>query len=435
MPFALPFLADFLWAVAGALFAWGGVILARAFKDTVGSLPWPIGSALAGAFGGVVGAIAEYVADRQHTYWNRISAIARAWPYLFLGGITGIINVLTHHASQLTHLNNTTIPQAANNAQTNAYNHADSLAASLQGNIDQTITQEHHDVVSLQNNINSLDNYVNGPFATELNTAIRNAESGAEAAAHAELASVEADLVRRIGSDEAIISNLQELTSVTLPAEIKAAIATAEAEAHGELTSTAAALTARLDDLQRQINDNAVLEQNALAAAEVAIGKQQAADLQTAEGYAAAQTAAAEVAAQTEIATEAAKAAGALATESAAVAVQLQTLRDTETIQGANIGVLEQVTSVAIPASIAAVGVQVASIAAEIGECMVSVCDGPNNWQNLLNTALGVASFAEIAAFLAAATKDPKGEAAALAGVASDTYNAGHALLDSLLSL
>lgn len=435
MPFVLYGLADGGWAVLALLLAIGGVLMIRAMQALIGNLPWPIGGALNGALDPVLNGIANWFTTNTKQYWGRVSNFFRAYGFIGVTLTASVIAALTHHASQIAHLNNTTIPQAANTAQSNSFAHADSLAGSLQDNLNVSIRTEAANVASLQNNIDGLTNYVNGTFHNQVNNAIAAAASGALAQAHAELATAESNLVARLASDEGIINNLTQLATVTIPSEIQAAIQAEDVKTSSALQASVAALQSKIDDLQSQITTLATTEATALQNAESAIARQASADLSTAEGYAAAQAAAAEAAAQMEIATQAASDASALQTQANAVAVQLETIHDTETIQQANIGTLQDVTSVVIPASIAAVATSVATITAEFAECAVTVCDGPNNLSSLLGALTGGVTLVELVQFFESVVSNPQGEAAAVAGVASGIYNEGHSLIDGLLSL
>jgi hypothetical protein len=434
MPFLLPLFGDALWAILAVLGAVAMALLVRALAATVGGLPL-IGSALRGAIDYAGGKIQGWFTDATRYAWGRVSSLIRAWPYLLRDGFFGIVGVLVHLGDQIAHHNNVTIPQAANSARSDAYNHADSLAASLQANIDHTVAQESHDVISLQDNITSLSRYVDGPFHSAIDNAISAAKTDAETAARTQLQSVEADIVARIGSDEAIISQLSELTQVAIPAEINQAIQTAESQAHAELSANVAAITTQLAGLQSQITANATAEANALATARQAIATQQAADLSTAEGVAQADAAAALATAQMGIAATAAQANAALQSQAAAVAAQLQTIQDTETITQANVGALQQTTAVAIPLSIAAVAAGVATITSEFERCAVTSCEGPNNFSNLLNDALGLVDTAGFFAFLAEAVHSPGTAVGDVLGLAGDLTSGAETLIDSLLSL
>ena len=96
---------------------------------------------------------------------------------------------------------------------------------------------------------------------------------------------------------------------------------------------------------------------------------------------------------------------------------------------------LAKLGEVAGVASIAALAVKVATLAKEVEDCAVTTCNGPNNISKVLNDILGAASYAGEFTFLAAAIKDPVGTEQTFAGMIEDAWNAGHSLLDDLLSL
>lgn len=73
---------------------------------------------------------------------------------------------------------------------------------------------------------------------------------------------------------------------------------------------------------------------------------------------------------------------------------------------------------------------------AKLERCSVGVCeDSPNNFSNLLNDALGLASFIGVGAFLAQVINDPAAAEQAYAGAIQGVYTAGQSALDDLLSL
>lgn len=435
MPFILPLLGDLVFGLVVVLFAIAGYVVVRALQATVSRTFPVVGGWIAEAIGGASSLIQGWFVATNRAVFGRVAAVIRAWPYI--AGELGywIVQAFNHQGDQIAHHNNVSIPNARNDAISASHGYTDTVHTITDARIDGVVSDIAGTAENLQHNIDGLSNYVNGPFHADVYNAIAAAGTAAETEARLELQRAEADLVARIAGDETIVSNLNEVATVALPAAIAAGVQSAKDAAHAELVGQVQALTSRLDDLQRQIAQAASDEQMALSQVTQAIAAQRAADLTTEQGRIDAAAAATLATAQMGIAAEAAQRAAALDAQSKAVAVQLDTINATETITQANIGTLENVTSVVIPASIAAVAAGVASITAEFERCAVTACEGPNNWQQLFQAAYGLAAGAEVAEFLANAIKDPTGEAASLASVASGVYNDGHALLDSLLSL
>lgn len=435
MPWVLVGFGDMVWAMVAVALVVGGILVAKGFENTIGKLPWPIGWAIKDAISFVTGGISRYIWNLTNFAWPRVGAFIRSHPYLMGSFLGAIARTFEHHGNQIAHLNNNVIPSSHDDALSRANNYTTSVNNALQGRIDGVQATESNDVRVLHADLSSLRGYVDGPFRNAVNNEVNAARTEAENQAAADLNNAISIVVSRIANDEQQLANLMDIATVQIPSEIQQAQQAAESQAHNELVAVVDQLVARLNDLQSQIIANANAEQEALAAAKAAIATQQAQDLTTAEGFAVAQAASSLAASQMALAAQAAQQTAALQSQASAVSLQLQGIRDKQTIDEANIGAVTNVATVAIPLSIAAVSTSVATLAQEVTRCMVTTCEGPNNWQNLLQQALGVASFAEVAAFIGQAIKDPKGESAALASVAGTTYNAGHSLIDSLLSL
>jgi hypothetical protein len=299
--------------------------------------------------------------------------------------------VLSHLGDQVAHLYNDVIPGAVATTQANAYNHADSEAASLQNNINAARDDEQQDVASLQNNIDSLHNYVDGTFRSDIDGDIQSAVTSGVQTAEANANTLVDNLTSRLAGDEATLNQLAVLTSTTLPSEITASQAAAEAAANNDVATAVQTLTGDIADAQTAL-------QTALSNDDLALAAQITGNIDNLQ-------------------------------------TQLDTVVAKQQLDEAQIGTLTNLDTIAIPAAIAAVATSVAAITTEYDDCAVTTCDGPNNISNLLSKLLGLGGEAELLAFLAAAIHDPGGEAEAFASVASGIYTTGHALIDDLLSL
>jgi hypothetical protein len=89
-----------------------------------------------------------------------------------------------------------------------------------------------------------------------------------------------------------------------------------------------------------------------------------------------------------------------------------------------------------IPAMIALSLAPALARIAKLEDCSVGVCDdSPNNFSNLLNEALGIASFAEFGVFIEQAITNPKGTGQTFGAAAQGLYTDAHSLMSELLSL
>lgn len=89
----------------------------------------------------------------------------------------------------------------------------------------------------------------------------------------------------------------------------------------------------------------------------------------------------------------------------------------------------------ALAGTVAGVAAAVAALTAEYESCAVRTCSGSNNFANLLQDALGVASFAVFAEWVKGAITNPQGAEATFAGAAQGLYSDAESLLNGLLSL
>ena len=427
MPFALPALADLLWAVFGALLAAGGVLVARLLQDNIGRLPW-VGWALRDAFQTVVVNVEDWVISRTAFAFSRIGSWMAGHGFIVFHLIASIANTLRHHGDQIAHLHNTTVPNAVNASASAINANIGALQSDLQAQLNADRVNEHRDVTALQS-------YVDGPYRASVNAAISSAQRGAIDQAHAQLAQAESDLVTRINDVVGTVNGLEQLTQVTIPQEIQTAMATAESVAHAELSASVSALDGQMSDINTRIDAAIAAEATALANARSAITAQESLNLSTAEGFAQSQALAVKAQSAAALAAASAATAATLTQERNSVQTQINTINARQQIDALNIGGLVQDTSIAIPLSIAAVAAGVAAITTEYNQCGVTTCDGPNNISNVVKHIVSGFETAGEIGFLASAIKDPEQTANVLAPILGTVTSGATGLLDLLLSL
>jgi len=333
------------------------------------------------------------------------------------------------------HLHSAEIPAARNAAEIYAHGQAAGEQVRATG-AEATITADlHQTAINLQNNINTLQN-----------TTVPADIAAEKAAVLAQLHQAQTNLQNNIDglstSMAAQLSNvwnniapLQTAVGVTIPEEFSSAAQATKNAISDAKSAEQAALTAGLTALQGQITaiDGEITKQNGvIATAQGAIttlnktSTTYGADLIRLNG-----TITAAQGSITALKTTASGLQGQITKSRASIT----TLEATRTITLPALPDITFPTDITVPVAVGALAVAVSSIISEIDRCMVTACEGPNNYRNLFNDIMGGIDIAGLIGFLAAAAHDPEGEARSLAGVASGIYNDGHALIDSLLSL
>lgn len=349
--------------------------------------------------------------------------------------VSRIITAINHSLGGIAHLFNVVIPDAQNAAQSYAdqaagvvHNYVDATAQSLQNNIDRDT-----------NAISDLSSFVNGAFHTNLEHDISNAANDALNTAENFTTNGLNDLTAVMNADLSTvwsaIAPLSLAVASTIPAEFAAQAQQEQSDIRATAQTAQANLVTATQNLQNEltgVNDNltATIIANATAQEQLA-----AADLTTAEGVADADSAAAVVTATSEAATQLQAKATQLQSNIDTNSASIATLQQQQTITLPALPDISIPSSITIPVAVGGLATAVAGIITEFDDCAVTTCGGPNNISNLLQTLIGGASLAELAAFLEAAASDPKGEASAFADAASGLYNTGHSLIDDLLSL
>lgn len=412
MPFAVADIGALLFAVLCLSVGYSILTFGKFIAALIPSVPI-IGSAIRNAILSASEAAGNFLLDLTHASWSRVVMITNDLVYITNFLPSRIIRLFEHHSAQLQTVQHTSIPTAVGVETSNRVNDVNTEEASRKQAIDNVQSDLHSAEVSLQNNINTLGDKT---VPAEIETARAGVEhdlSQVSSNLQNNIDSLSRTLVSDLSAVWEAVRPLQTAVSSTIPAELAAEATRANqviAEAkqavlsqlsdaitsiNGEITTAeglaASALDRAVQGIDADLNNTIVAEQNALIAAKNDILLQ----LQTATG-------------------------------------KLQGAID---IDNANIGTLQTVTALAIPAAIAAVATGVASITREFEECGVTSCDGPNSLQNQLSKLGGLLSITGELGFLAEAIKDPQGTEEAIQGTLSGLYNTGHSLIDDLLAL
>lgn len=436
MPVVIAGLGDLAFALLTLALAAAIGTFGKFLASFIPSVP-VIGGAIRNGVRDATDAAGKFLMDLSHSSWSRLRDIINGINWLDHRLAHVLLNVLEHHAGLISVLYNDTIPQAASNAQTQAENHADSLARSLQDNIDAATGQEAHDVGALQDNIDKVREYVDGAFLTSVDASISAAEHGAEAQAHSELVAAVGTLQGYMTGLQDQVNQLDNLAEVVLPAEITAAVQASYNREQANLVATAQSLQSELDALQSELNTaNAAIAANqaAIASAEANIARLSTDVTANAAAIAAANGEITIARGNIDTLTQQVDTAN---TAIDNINGQIDSLNAKQAIDNQNIGALQDVTTVAIPATIAAVAASVAAITAEYDECAVTNCDpaSPNNIGNVLRSLLtGLEDAAEIG-FVAEAIRDPEGTGNLIAGTLEAVEADASSALTALLSL
>lgn len=434
MPFAIAGLGDLLFCVLCLAIAAALLTIGKFAGALIPNVP-VIGSAIRDGVTNAVSSAGDFFINLTKGSWSRLTQLVLDAVWLGKAWAQGTVDAISHAIDIAFHVG-VNLANTAVSLQNNIDHAVAVTVPTLIGNAVSAVEGDlTHTATSLQNNIDRV-----------VSTDIPQAVDDAKAVLNSELQTVETNLQNNInnlsGNVTAALSSvwsaidpLQTAVSSTIPAAIASTASTAAAQskqvadtAQANLVSTAQALQSNLDAVQGQL-------QSSIAAESAAQSALAAADLTTAEGRADADAAQATITAEQ---TSQASLTAAVATingQLSDVTKQLQTLEATQTITLPPLADVTVPGTITVPVAVGALAAAVAGVITEVDNCMVTACEGPNNWKNLLSGALGVLDFAEIAAFLAAAYADPKGEGDLVAVGAGDLYSAGHALIDGILSL
>lgn len=436
MPFVLAPMGAAGAALLAVLCAIALSFLIKAIASQVGNIKLPLG---------VVIHLGDILA-------NAASSIEQAAVSAGVGLFTHIEQWVYGHAYALYNLADSTV-----RAIVNVTNHLAALADNVPimiGYAEQLATQQ---VTNLGNAIEA-DVSQGVTYArlylTAANRAVWEAASGLAQTVGGNLAAIASYAVDDAESyTDAAINNLTNYVNQQVTAAEKiASDALAQAQTQigaaiaGVASTAAANLTSAENTLEGDINAAKAAASSALSSAETTIGGE---ITQTAATAASA------------LASEATTLGGEIASTAATAASNLQAAEqsiqgtitgditgltseldsDVGTLQGeiaseaqtfaGDLSNLQTVLTAAIASSIAGVAAQVA----ELEECAVTECEGPNNFGNLLQDALGIADFAAFAAFVAEAINSPSAAAGTFEDAAQGLYSDATSLMNTLLSL
>ena len=333
------------------------------------------------------------------------------------------------------HTNNVTVPNAQNAADANTANQVNSARNDAANRANALEGELHQAEGNLQANINTLQNVVVPNAITTSHNSVEADLAQRTATLNAKINALGDAMTADLSSVWNGINALQVAVATTLPTAIAQqgqADAQAVADARAKAASDLAATNAALSNQLAQTADALSTAQANADAANAAIA---AADLATAEGRATAVAAADSLAVANRAADALTATQTALQGQINTNAAAIVTLQQTTAITLPGLSDVTIPSSITVPLAVGALAVSVAGIITEIDRCMVSTCEGPNNYANLLNHIMGGIDLAAMVAFLAEIIKDPSGEAKSFASVATGIYHDGHALIDGLLSL
>jgi hypothetical protein len=372
-----------------------------------------VGLNLANIFRSAADSAVSWMVDNTKQFWNDVANWVNGHAYLFTNAVTAIVGAVQHLGDQIAHLYTTVIPDAISTAEKSAKKYADDLISGVEKDI------------------------------KTAGDAAGAALSAADRAIYSDIASTEStiktDLLKAISSSVDAAEKIAKDGLADLRTYVDASVKTAEAAA-----------TKAVNDLSRQVGTAiagvASTAASDLAAAENTISGEistvaqtAAADLSstastltseiTSTGQSAAQAlAGAESSLESDISTTAGTLSGDIATSAGQLYGDITS--EAQTFAG-DLTSLQGVLTAAIAAAVAGVVARVA----ELEECAVTTCDGPNNLSGLLNTLLNVGEFAAVFAFLSQIVSDPAGAEAQYSGLIGGLYGEGHDLFDQLLSL
>lgn len=333
------------------------------------------------------------------------------------------------------HVNNTTVPNATSQAESQARNE---VAAAAQDATNQFNKAEDNLTAAKAALVADLDYLRNTTLPQELNSTKAAVEAELVSAINGvdgQLAQLGNAMTTDLANVWDVLNPLNTAVSSTIPAELtqlgvkeQSDVAAASASAKSDLLAATAVLGTELENAKSDLA-------NQIAQSKAASDALAAADLSTAEGQAAAISAQDSLQVAQAAAASLAVAVSGLQAKIDANTAAITTLEATEVISLPSLNDISIPSSITVPIAVGALAVSVAGIISEIDQCMVTACEGPNNYLNLINSALGAFNIVELVTFLQSVVHDPTGEAKALSSVAGDLYSEGHSLIDGLLSL
>lgn len=359
---ALPILGDLLFAVLCMALAYSITTFGRFIANLLPDVPL-IGGAIKSAVIRYTDDAGNWLISATRFSYGRVHALLTDAAVVITGPLGLIISALEHHMALLSHLAGDVIPGVEALAKTftltqlaQEHAHVNSVESTLQTAISNEAAKVAHLLdTTLPNTVAQLQSDVVDTAQTTLDKA--------ESFVNTALSAVQHDLLSRIASVASDLSILGGTIASAIPQEISTGIKSAVSAISAQFGPELATLSGEIDQLRTQL-DQAITAGNAALQQEIA---------------------------------------GAIDV----VTSKLDTLRSTVALQQAQIGTVANDATVVIPAAIAGVAAEVASLTAEVENCAVTTCDGPNNIENVVNKLLsGLTTLGEIG-FMVAAIKDP----------------------------
>ena len=357
---------------------------------------------------------ASWMVAQSKGLWSDVGKLFQATGYIFNDFAYHAVSALSHAFDYADHIVTVTIPNAVSSALGDAKGYAHSLYKDVEGDLsaavgslDSTLAGDVKALNStISRDVTSLGNTITKTAAATLSAAEDYVDSQIKSLRSELLQditntynAVESDLAtakQQIGAAITGVANTAANNLANAESTLEGDIASASQAAANALKSTTATLTGEITNVATT------------AASEVATAEQEA---QQEVGQLATSTASA-------ISSTATTLSGDIATEAQTFAGDLTNL--------------QSVLEAAIASAVGALAVRVTAIE----ECYVGVCDdSANNFSNLLNQALGLLTFTELAAFIASAVSNPASASAAFSGEVAGLFAGGQSLFDSLLNL
>jgi phage-related protein len=481
MPFLLPDLA----ALAAALLCFiAAVALSYIVKAIASALPnlsiLGVGLNLAKIFRNAGDDIVGWVVDNTKSLWHDLATWVNGHAYLLteLGG--AIVQAVTHLGDQIAHLFTSVIPHAITKAVGDAATYTDHAISTVEGDIAKARRILEADLSRVGRaayekaaaGIADIDRHI----AAVVSYGVDHAEAFATREIHTlrtyvdhEISDAETyakglvdDLSRTIGKEITTLTN-------TVGADFAAAKAQAQTDATQALNTAKGLINDAITTTENVAQADANAVQTTLQKAIDAVSSTVttltgtvSSDFTAAETYATQQVAAGLTDVQEVLTGTAVTVGGAIGQAATAVGTTVGTditdIQNTvtgalgaaaDTVNGALEDIYQDLTGQAaaaggdltslaglvagaITASIAGVVARVATLE----KCSVGVCeDSPNNFSNLLQTALGLVDLAAVAPFLADIIEHPAAAEQEYAGLIGGAVQGGESVFESILNL
>lgn len=434
MPFAVADIAPLLYAVFTLALACAIGLMVKVIAQCIPNLPI-IGSALRDAVNSAGNTAYQFLIGQAHVGWNIAHDLLTdvVWADKWITNYT--VQCIDHLGTQASHIWSSLNASVQNIEQTFANLTSEVIPSDIRNAVVTVDALIASTATSLQHNIDRVIDTTIPDAIGDLHTTVDDLISSTATSLQNNINSLSQDVTVSLAEVWAELDPLNTAVNQTLPAEITADAAAQAAATAAAAAAAKAALTAAVNSLQDNLNNvqsglASSIQQTGAAAAALA-----GADLNASEGVAAADAAAAVIAAGKAAQTALNATAGAIAASISSINGKIQTLDAVQTITLPALPDITTPGTITVPLAVGALAAEVVAITTEIGECMITSCDGPNSLANNLSKLSGLFSTVGELSFLGAAVKDPKGTADALSDVLGGFWDAGESLFDTLLSI